>query len=323
LSLEILLVNPASTETRKGNHVTSDRWAHHFETLGHQVKVETDYQPGDWDVMVALHAYKSAGAIRTFEREHPHAQLVVALTGTDVYRDLQREESARDSIRRADDLVLLQPLARKQLPDDLTARTHVVSQSVLDPPDRAERPGNDREHFVALSVAHLRDVKDPLRLGHAVRDMPADSHVKAYHFGGFLDESYRSTVEELERSGRFEYLGEVPRDRVLASIRGSDVLVISSRLEGGANVVTESILLGTPVLASDIPGNRGLLGNDYPGYFPVGDTEALRELLVRCSTERDFYRRLKDQLAELKDQYSPAKERAQWENVLQYRHSIS
>ncbi|MFB6346798.1 MAG: selenoneine biosynthesis selenosugar synthase SenB [bacterium] len=315
--MKILLVNPATTDTRKGNHVTSDRWTRHLEDLGHTVSVHHQYKPGDWDALVALHAYKSAADIEQFANEHPDQLLIVALTGTDVYRDLEQEPRTKESLDYADRLITLQPLARNNVPEQYQHKIHVVHQSVSVDGISPQRPELVDEGFFALSVAHLRDVKDPLRLGYATQDLPDESAIHAYHLGATLEDRYEEELQKLEASGRFHYLGERPRDDTLEFIKGADVLVISSRLEGGANVVTEAISLGTPVLASDIPGNRGLLGDDYPGYFPVESTDELRDLLLRCESNRDFLHRLQTEIDNLQSLALPKTERAEWKDVLQ------
>ena len=63
-------------------------------------------------------------------------------------------------------------------------------------------------------------------------------------------------------------------------------MVLSSLSEGGANVISEAVAAGVPVLASRIDGSVGLL-DDYPGYFPVRDTAALARLLERSRAVRN------------------------------------
>jgi len=71
-------------------------------------------------------------------------------------------------------------------------------------------------------------------------------------------------------------------------------MIISSIMEGGAHVVSEAIAIGIPVIASDIPGNRGLLGNSYPAYYPVGDQVALSKLLTKVETNQAFYQKISE-----------------------------
>jgi glycosyltransferase involved in cell wall biosynthesis len=74
-------------------------------------------------------------------------------------------------------------------------------------------------------------------------------------------------------------------------------MVISSRMEGGANVVTEALAARVPVIASRIPGNVGMLGRGYAGYYPLGDERALARLLRRAESDAKFYSRLRRQCA--------------------------
>lgn len=315
--MNILLINPATSSARKGNHVTSDRWKHHLEELGHRVQVESSYTARNWDALVALHAYKSQNFISEFSRNHPDARLIVALTGTDLYRDLKEKPETEKSLELADNLIVLQNLARREIPPEYRDKIRVVHQSVQEVPENGSRLASTPSEFVALTVAHLRDVKDPLRLAHAVEELPEDSGIKAYHLGAVLEDEYHDKLERFKSFERFEYRGQKPRETILAFMKGADVLVVPSRLEGGANVVSEAIAVGTPVLASEVPGNRGLLGKDYPGYFPVGNTEALRKLLLECERDDGLLERLRKHVEALNNRVQPSHERAQLRDVLQ------
>ena len=88
---------------------------------------------------------------------------------------------------------------------------------------------------------------------------------------------------------RYRWLGELDHSGAMRWLTRSHVMVISSRMEGGANVVSEAIGAGVPVIASRIPGNVGLLGDDYPAYFPEGNDCALAALLARAQERPAFY----------------------------------
>jgi glycosyltransferase involved in cell wall biosynthesis len=100
----------------------------------------------------------------------------------------------------------------------------------------------------------------------------------------------------------------VPHARALRWLASSHAMVISSRMEGGANVVCEALRIGVPVLASRIPGNVGLLGAGYAGYFPLEDERALAQLIRRAATDRRFYLKLKTQVNGLRGMVSPRAE---------------
>jgi glycosyltransferase involved in cell wall biosynthesis len=115
---------------------------------------------------------------------------------------------------------------------------------------------------------------------------------------------------------RYRWLGDRPRWQALRILARSRLLVLSSRLEGGANVLSEAIAAGVPVVASRIPGSVGLLGDDYLGYFPVGDTETLANLLDRAETDAGFYNGLRTWCRRLRPLVRPARERQTWGSLL-------
>jgi len=120
----------------------------------------------------------------------------------------------------------------------------------------------------------------------------------------------------MRRNARYQYVGELSRARALALLRKSDLLVQSSRMEGGANTVCEAIACGTPVLASRIPGNTGLLGRNYPGLYEAGNTQALARLIERTATSPAFYERLRDACDMLRPMVEPQRELAAWKAVM-------
>jgi glycosyltransferase involved in cell wall biosynthesis len=82
---------------------------------------------------------------------------------------------------------------------------------------------------------------------------------------------------------RYRWLGARPHGETRRRIQHAHVLVHASRMEGGAHVLIEAVRSGTPVIASRIPGNVGMLGEGYEGYFKPGDAEHLARLLRRCA----------------------------------------
>ena len=66
-------------------------------------------------------------------------------------------------------------------------------------------------------------------------------------------------------------------------------------MEGGAHVVIEAVRSGTPVLASHIDGNVGLLGAGYAGYFAAGNAAELAAKLVELHLDRGSLAQLAQQ----------------------------
>jgi putative glycosyltransferase (TIGR04348 family) len=310
----IRIVCPAPPGSLYGNRVTALRWARILQSLGHRVRIAGDYQDERCDVLIALHARRSAGAVFRFRDRCPGALVVVALTGTDLYRDLRRSRMAQRALETADRIVALHRLAIQELEPAIRKKVRVIYQSAQPTRGLARRSGK----FFDVSVAaHLRPVKDPFRAAYAVRGLPPLSHIRVSHAGHAMEESMsRRALDEQTRNQRYRWLGPLSHARTRRLIAQSRILVLSSRMEGGANVISEAVVDGTPVIASRIPGSVGLLGEKYPGYFPAGDTKALAELLLRAESDGDFYRRLRARCAGLAGIFRPSEERNRWRMLL-------
>lgn len=303
--MKVALITPAAPRVRSGNGTTAGRWARFVRRLGHRVSVEEDWSGGEADLMIALHARRSHASIKRFASSHPDRPLIVALTGTDLYRDIRSDEDARESLELATRLVVLQEKGLEELEPRHRAKTRVVYQSAE--PVRTRRPA--RSYFDACVIGNLRAEKDPFRAALAARLLPPASRLRVTHAGGAQDESFAERAVSLgSKTVRYRWLGEVPRWRVRGLLSRSHLLVQSSLMEGGANVVSEALAIGVPVLASRVPGNVGMLGEAYPGYFPSGDEEALAALLLRAETEPGFYSLLEEHCADRKRLVEPGRE---------------
>ena len=114
----IVIVTPALADANNGNWQTARRWhamlsRHHPVTLAaawpQPVRLSTrrDEQANPPTLMIALHARRSAPSIAAWREQHPDAPLIVALTGTDLYRDIEHDASAQSSLQLGDALVVL------------------------------------------------------------------------------------------------------------------------------------------------------------------------------------------------------------------------
>lgn len=309
--MHVGLVTPAASGSLAGNRVTSLRWARILRALGHEVSVETAWDGAPWDAMIALHARRSADAIRRFDEERPEAPLVVALGGTDLYVDLPAGDDATlDSLRRADHILALQERAADDLPADLRDRVVVIPQS-SEPLPGAPAPRDDV--FEVAVVGHLRAVKAPFLTADASRLLPADSRIQVVHVGGVLDDDLAArAAQEVATNPRYTWRGALDHDETRATIARARLLSHTSRAEGGANVISESLVLGTPVVATRIPGTVGMLGADYPGYVPVDDAAALATLLYRAETDPAFRAELGAACAARTGRFLPAAESDAW-----------
>src|SRR5579864_5539511 len=98
MGLSVLsLISPAPAGSLYGNRISAIRWARILRELGHRVRIGTSYDGRACDVLVALHAKRSAAAVEEFKARYPDRPVIVALTGTDLYRDIHHSRAAQRS----------------------------------------------------------------------------------------------------------------------------------------------------------------------------------------------------------------------------------
>lgn len=306
---QVLIVSPASARENNGNWQTASRWAHILRARC-QVAIAPDCCAGTHapDLLIALHARRSAPSIAAFARAYPDRPCVVVLTGTDLYRDIANAPEARESLPHATRLVVLQDDGLNQLAPELRAKAHVIYQSA--PAMLPASHGAARRHYDVCMIGHLRSEKDPYTFMRA-STLVTSPKVRLLHIGGVLESPLgQAATATAAVNPRYQWLGNLPHSTTRQRLARSHVMAICSLMEGGANVIIEAVTSGIPVLASDISGNRGMLGDDYAGYFPVGEAAALARLIDRSVDEPEFYALLQRQCAARAHLFSPEHERA-------------
>lgn len=305
--MRIAIVTPAGRASKSGNRNTAVRWAGFLRELGHRVRVQVQWDGSPADLLLALHARKSHASIREFARVHPGRPVILALTGTDLYRDIRFDADAQASMSVARRMIVLQEEGLGELPAALRRKTRVVRQSAK---PVARRPPL-KSCFEVCVIGHLREEKDPFRCALALAHVPATSRIRITHLGRAMSGEMESIARNLmAREHRYRWLGEIPHWRARQVLSRSRLLVVSSRMEGGANVVSEAIASGVPVVASRVSGNVGMLGPRYFGYYPVEDEKALAGLLTRAELNPAFLRRLGAQCAARRPLFTARQEKA-------------
>jgi putative glycosyltransferase (TIGR04348 family) len=305
--MKISLITPANKKSRAGNRTTAVRWARMLRDLGHQVRIAEDYQEEPSDLLLALHAWRSADSIQRFRERHPGRPLVVALTGTDIYRFQQSDPDVTlASMEAAGALICLHDLVHEAIPKRFGTKLQVIYQSA-EPLPKPRKPS--KRHFDICVIGHLREEKDSLRTAYAVRELPPTSRVRVIHLGKAHTDSWAEDARtEMATNPRYDWRGEVPGWAVRREFGKTRLMVLSSIMEGGANVISEAIVAGVPVIASDIPGSVGLLGRDYPGYYSTGDTSALARQIHRAETDAKFLGQLTRHCDERAPLFRPERE---------------
>ena len=300
----LVIVTPALAAANNGNWRTAQRWAHMLSDH-YRVRLAQAWSGGSEDLMIALHARRSAASVQAW-RAARRGPLALVLTGTDLYGDIQHDAAAQRSLALADRLVVLNELGLQSLPAEFHHKASVCLQST---PQRQTQVKTTR-HLRALMVGHLREEKSPQTYFEAARLLAARTDILLDHIGGGLDEALAAEARMLmQGQPRYRWLGSLPHKAARARIQAAHVLVHASRVEGGAHVVTEAITSGTPVLVSRIDGNLGLVGVDYSGTFAWGDAEGLAALLRRCRDDAAMLLALRAQCATRATLFEPERER--------------
>jgi putative glycosyltransferase (TIGR04348 family) len=312
---QVVIVTPALRAANNGNWKTAWRWQRHLAERCNARIV------GDWpdaraagdQVMIALHARRSAASIAAWATEHPGRGLAVTLTGTDLYRDIQFDAAAQHSLQRAQILITLQEKAPNALPAEVRGKARVIYQSTSSR-QTLEKSGR---HLRTVMVGHLREEKSPETLFAVARLLAQRHNIQIDHIGAGLDPVLADAAQAtMLAAPNYRWLGGLPHETVRRRIQRAHVLIHASRMEGGAHVIIEAVASGTPVLAARVDGNVGMLGEDYAGYFAWNDAQALADLLLRCRQDADFLSRLLAQCRLRAPLFSPTAERAALRQVV-------
>lgn len=313
--MRIAIAIPPSHQIGTGNSRTAQQWAELLGGLGHELTVLDGGTGFDGEVLVALHALKSRPAVLDYRRRVPGGKVILCLTGTDLYGASPEELAA--PMGDADRLLVLQSKALERVPTEFQSKTRVLVQGVEPSRSRSGAGGDQKACFTVCVVGHLREVKDPLRAAAAARLLPTESRVEVLQAGAILEEKYQDLVAREERENpRYRWLGELDYEAVRDLVARSELMVLSSYAEGGARVVGEAVVDGTPVLSSRIDGVLGLLGERYPGYYPAGDTRALAALMWKAESEEGFREELREGIARAAPQFDPSRVKEGWESLL-------
>jgi len=314
--MHITIITPAAAGSLKGNRATATRWAAFLIELGHQVSIDVQWSGEDCDVMVALHAWRSAESIEKFKQQLPNRKLVLAMTGTDLYQFLNTHSDVTlSSIVAADKIVTLHRLAARVLPESMQYKVHVIHQSAQ--PLKKTSLTSSNKTFDICVVGHLREEKDSLRVAYAVRNLPAESRIRVLHYGKAHNSQWEDYAkQEMQINARYQWMGEVSHAAVQDAYAQCRLMVLPSLMEGGANVISEACIANLPVIASKIDGSVGLLGDDYAGYFPVKNENALAELLLKAESNVNFVEQLTQQCKKRAMLFTPDAEKQCWADLL-------
>jgi putative glycosyltransferase (TIGR04348 family) len=285
----VAIITPALASAKNGNWQTARRWSEFIDTryaTKVSMSIDTLLNEGQSpNALIALHARRSAADVRSFAATGK--PIAVVLTGTDLYGDTPNHPEVNESLTLADVIVVLQDEALKLLPPQFKEKTQVIYQSA---PQHSNGPCREHTFDIAF-VGHLRAEKDPNTVLNAFQSLRDDT-LRLIHIGR-LDGYADLFSKAADSDQRIELKGALDHQDSLAQLSRCRLMVISSRMEGGANVIIEAVNSQVPVLASHISGNVGMLGEDYRGYFTLGNAQELANLIQRCKDDLSFANTLK------------------------------
>lgn len=315
--LDILIFTPAAFPSPTGNAVTVERWRSGLAKRGHNVKVlvvagfardefrrEVEaFRPQ----VLHVHQLLRAGRHVIDEECRPlygQTALFLSPAGTDVYGEDGRGCDPRDRklihtlFRLARGIVVQSPHMASRLEEivpSAAAKTRLIPKAVHwsgdDPYDVREACGWGPREMVFFMPAGVRPVKGNLLCLRAFRRVHAlRPHVRLCFAGPVLDEIYGvSFAEELARCGAFaRLLPPIDRQRMRRAYQSIDVVVNASLAEGLSNALLEAVAASRPVLASDIPGNRGAPVRGGILFFHPGEEKHLISQALRLVDDQEL-----------------------------------
>jgi glycosyltransferase involved in cell wall biosynthesis len=140
-----------------------------------------------------------------------------------------------------------------------------------------------------LTVGRLVQQKDHLTQIKALNMLPRGLYELSIYGEGILRQSLHKRINEFGLEKWIFLKGNTSEIREI--YQEHDVFVLSSVYEGFGLVLLEAIEAGIPIIASDIPTSREILGENFTHFFTPGDSEQLanRILSLNNINSYDFY----------------------------------
>ena len=342
--MQIIILIPVSINSTRGNQITGTRWAEMLSRMGHDVQIHDRASlPAnvDADWVIALHACRSHAAITSLksnmdsDQRPEKTRLAICMSGTDLHRDFDPQalasddQTAKENYRNTievweavEAIILLEPQGMQRIPAKFHDKCTVIYQSATPVVDAADTPSDSSDCFRVTVIGHLRPIKDPFRAALAAKQLPTESRIRIDQYGAALNEEMsRMATQQTADNPRYHWHGEVTHEQAMIQLASSDLMVLSSINEGAPSVISESIVNDVPIVASRIDATIGLLGDDFPGFFEVGDTAGLAIILARAESEPEFLEQLRSAGAKRKPLFTAKREADSLRDLLDSRRN--
>ena len=298
--VKVLLMTPAPTHLYLGGIATVSRYREGLQSCGHLCELFGGTSEGGLKQSLE-------GTIGRFRPDivHAHDALrcgmhllgsrtpwVISLSGEDLHRDTMHDVHGPmvcEVIRRAHRVLVPSEQAglivEERVPDAI-GKIDVVARAAIKLPtsgtDLRRSLGIPRQRFLVFLPGGLRPVKGQHRAISAINVLrAAGADIEMILAGPDQDEAYANEVRQLcEQQAAVRVLPTLANERMGAAYLDADVVLNTSLSEGMAPTILEAGILGRPVIASDVPGNRELIRHKETGLLFQTEEEMAKQILA-------------------------------------------
>lgn len=297
--MKVLLLTPSPPHLHMGGYATVARYREELQQCGHLCEVFGGTSEGGLKQSLE-------GTLGRFKPDIVHAHdawrtgvsllgcrtpWVVSLSGEDVHDDMlvaARGALVCEVVKRAHRVLVPSEAALRLVEErvpDAVGKLDVVPRAAVrlptDGTDLRRSLGIPKQRFLVFLPGGLRPIKGQhraLALARVLRASGCD--LELIVAGPEQDAEYAA---ELRREGDLPGVRILPaldRGRMGAAYVDADVVLNTSLSEGAAPTILEAGILGRPVVASDVPGNRELIRHKETGLLFGDEEEMTRQVLA-------------------------------------------
>lgn len=298
--MKVLLLTPSPGHLHLGGMATVGRYREGLQQRGHLCEVFGDTSEGGLKQSLE-------GAIGRFKPDIVHAHdafrtgvsllglktpWVVSISGEDLHHDMIQHERGPlvgEVLRRAHRVLVPNELAAALVEErvpDAVGKIDVVPRSAArlstDGTDLRRSLGIPRQRFLLFLPGSLRPIKGQHRALSVVRVLRgAGADVEMIMAGPDQGDEYAAEIRRLSESEPgIRVLPSLAYDRMGAAYADADVVLNTSVCEGAAPTILEAGMLGRPIVAADVPGNRELLKHRETGLLFDGEDQMASQVLA-------------------------------------------
>lgn len=311
--MHILIASPHFDEWR-GNKITAERMQKGLEKRGVEVSIVSSTEenpsiPEAYDIVHGFHAYKFGLFRKKMQLNSPY---ILTLTGTDMNVNIDEPDKSDfilTTLKEAARIHVFDENMKKKVKQYVPEAVHKISVLPQSVEVREQHWKQQRDPFIFFLPAGIREVKNITGAIEMVAALAEEFPLELWLAGPKLEESeYEKVMQEVEYYDWIHYKGEVPYDRMFELYQQSDAVLNTSISEGQSSAILEAMAANRPVLAADIPGNRGVIKHNYSGLL-YGNTSQFHAYGAALAKDENLRIRLsKNAYHQVSEENNPQKE---------------